>query len=68
MSACPMCFFRVPNNTSSETKTTPDCVTEIRMGNTVLAVSDYFERDTTGTAADKMAKVLEATGQPGQIA
>ena len=34
----------------------PDCVTEIRMGNTVLTVSGYFKQDTTDTAADKMAK------------
>lgn len=38
----------------------PDCVTEVRMGNTVLTVSGYFKRDATDTAADKMAKVLEA--------
>ena len=38
----------------------PDCVTEIRMGNSVLVVSGYFKKDTTTTAADKMARVLEA--------
>ena len=38
----------------------PDCVTEIRMGNSVLVVSGYFKKDTTITAADKMARVLEA--------
>ena len=38
----------------------PDCVTEIRMGNSVLVVSGYFKKDTTTTAADKMAKVLQA--------
>jgi hypothetical protein len=38
----------------------PDCVTEIRMGNTVLVVSGFFKKDTTSTAADKMARVLEA--------
>ena len=38
----------------------PDCVTQLRMGNTVLTVSGYFKQDTTDTAADKMAKVLEA--------
>ena len=38
----------------------PDCVTEIRRGNTVLVVSGYFKQDTTATAADKMLKVLEA--------
>ena len=36
-----------------------DCVTEVRMGNTVLTVVGYFKRDATDTAADKMAKVLE---------
>ena len=38
----------------------PDCVTEARMDNTVRTVSCYFRRETTDTAADKMAKVLEA--------
>ena len=49
-------------HTPSKTQTTrrPDCVTEVRMGNTVLTVSGYFKQDTTDTAADKMAKVLEA--------
>ena len=49
--------------TDTPSKTTtrrPDCVTEIRMGNTVLTVSGYFKQDTTDTAADKMANVLEA--------
>ena len=44
----------------------PDCVTEIRMGNSVLAVSGYFKQDTTATAADKMMKVLEAEAAAGQ--
>ena len=45
-----------------DTRTTrrPDCVTEIRMGNSVLVVSGYFKKDTTTTAADKMARLLEA--------
>ena len=38
----------------------PDCVTEVRMGNTVLIVSGYFKEDATATAADKMMKALEA--------
>ena len=38
----------------------PDCVTEVRMGNTVLVVPGYFKEDPTATAADKMMKVLEA--------
>ena len=44
----------------------PDCVTEIRMGNTVLVVSGFFKENSTETAADKMEKVLkaEAATQP----
>ena len=38
----------------------PDCVTEIRMGNSVLVVSGYFKQDSTETAIDKMEKVLQA--------
>jgi len=44
----------------------PDCVTEVRMGNTVLIVSGYFKEDATATAADKMMKVLEAEARAGQ--
>ena len=46
---------------TSTTKTDrrPDCVTEIRMGNSVLTVSGFFKQGATDTAADKM-KVLEA--------
>ena len=46
-------------NTSNITRR-PDCVTEVRMGNTVLTVSGYFKQDAKDTAADKMMKVLEA--------
>ena len=45
-------------NTTPERR--PDCVTEIRMGNTVLVVSGFFKKNATATAADKMARVLEA--------
>ncbi len=45
-------------NTTADRR--PDCVTETRMGNTVLVVSGFFKKDTTATAADKMMKVLEA--------
>ncbi len=47
------------DNKQHDTRTTrrPDCVTEIRMGNSVLVVSGYFKKDTTTTAADKMARV-----------
>jgi len=33
----------------------PDCVTEIRIGNSVLVVSGYFKQDTTATAASTTA-------------
>ena len=59
-------------NMTSKTRTPrrPDCVTEVRMGNTILTVSGYFKQDTSATAADKMMKVLEAEAatQPGNIA
>ena len=45
------------HSTASTTDRRPDCVTETRMGNTVLIVSGYFKKDTTATAADKMMKV-----------
>ena len=48
------------NQPDTRTARRPDCVTEIRMGNSVLVVSGYFKKDTTTTAADKMARVLEA--------
>ena len=37
------------DNKQHDTRTTrrPDCVTEIRMGNSVLVVSGYFKKDTT---------------------
>ena len=40
------------DNKQHDTRTTrrPDCVTEIRMGNSVLVVSGYFKKDTTTTA------------------
>lgn len=46
----------------------PDCVTEVRRGNTVLIVSGYFKQNATATAADKMMKVLEAEAAVGGTA
>ena len=50
------------DNKQPDTRTArrPDCVTEIRMGNSVLVVSGYFKQDSTETAIDKMEKVLQA--------
>jgi len=56
-------------NTTSKTSTTrrPDCVTEVRMGGTILTVSGYFKQNTTDTAVDKMMRVLKAeTSVPPQ--
>ena len=48
------------DNKQQDTRTRrPDCVTEIRMGNSVLAFPAFQARHDH-TAADKMAKVLEA--------
>ena len=38
----------------------PDCVTEIRIGNSVLVVSGYFKQDTTATAATEINFCLKA--------
>ena len=46
--------------TSTTADRRPDCVTEIRMGNSVLVVSGFFKQDSNETAADKMEKVLQA--------
>ena len=58
-------------NTPSKTKTTrrPDCVTEVRTGNTILTVFGYFKQNAKDTASDKMMKVLEAEAaiKPGNI-
>lgn len=54
-----------PNRSTATTARRPDCVTEVRRGNTVLVVSGYFKQDTTATAADKMMKVLEAESTAG---
>ena len=41
----------------------PDCVTRVRMGNSVLVVSGFFKEDATSTAEDKMARVIRAEGE-----
>ena len=56
------------SNTSATRR--PDCVTEVRMGNTILTVSGYLKLDAKDTATDKMMRVLEAEAvtKPGNIA
>ena len=53
-----------PKKSTATTARRPDCVTEVRRGNTVLVVSGYFKQDTTATA-DKMMKALEAESAAG---
>lgn len=50
---------------SGNTARRPDCVTETRMGNTILVVSGFFKEDASSTAADKMMRVLEAESIAG---
>ena len=48
-------------------KRKPDCVTEVRVGNTILTVNGYFKQSATETAADKMAKVIAAEAVTGAL-
>ena len=48
-----------PEQTNSSRRA-PDCVTEVRKGNTTLTVSGFFKQDATETASDKMARVIAA--------
>lgn len=50
-----------------QTTRKPDCVTEVRMGNTVLTVSGFFKQNSTETAADKMMKLLQAESSMEEI-
>jgi hypothetical protein len=38
----------------------PDCITEVKVGNSVLVVNGFLKQDGAVTAADKMLKVLSA--------
>ncbi len=52
---------------NAKTARRPDCVTETRIGNTILVVSGFFKEGATDTAADKMMKVLEAEAAAGYL-
>ena len=54
-----------PQQASSKRK--PNCVTEVRVGNTFLTVKGYFKQDATETAVDKMAKVIAAESMTGTL-
>ena len=55
------------NPRQAPAKRAPDCVTEVRMGNTILTVYGYFKQDTTETAADKMARAIAAEAATGAL-
>ena len=57
------------SNTPRQTpaKRAPDCVTEVRVGNTILTVKGYFKQDATETAADKMARAITAEAATGAL-
>ena len=46
-------------------KREPDCVTEVRIGNSVIVVKGYFKENGTKTAEDIMADVLKAEFEAG---
>ena len=50
-----------------QTTRKPDCVTEVRMGNTVLTVSGFFKQNATETAEDKMMKLLRVESSIDQL-
>ena len=49
------------DSTPGITPRKPDCVTEVRKGNTALTVFGYFKLDATETAADKMQRVIQSS-------
>ena len=46
--------------TVNKSMRTPDCVTKVQLGNTILTVSGFFKETGAETAVEKMMKVLEA--------
>ena len=43
----------IKQTSTTKTDRRPDCVTEIRMGNSVLTVSGFFKQGATDTAATR---------------
>ena len=56
-----------PNRNTAATARRPDCVTEVRRGNTVLVVSGYFKQDVNSFFSAGAA-VLEAEAAAGGTA
>ncbi len=51
----------------TEKKREPDCVTEVRIGKSVLVVKGYFKENGTKTAEDIMMDVLKAEYEAGLL-
>lgn len=49
-----------PRQTDNAASRVPDCVTEVRKGNTILTVSGFFQQDSTETAVQKMEKTIRS--------
>ena len=51
-------MVKVNSNISEKCIRNADCVTETRMGNSILVVYGFYKPNTTITAAEKMMRVL----------
>lgn len=48
------------SNISEKCIRNADCVTETRLGNSILIVYGFYKPSTTATAAEKMMRVLQS--------
>lgn len=56
------------NTTASEKRIrNADCVTETRLGNSILVVYGFYKPTTTVTATEKMMRVLQAEIAEAQV-
>lgn len=47
---------------NNQANRTPDCVTEIRMGNSILVVSGFLKENGSVTATERMMRALRTEG------
>ena len=47
-------------NVAKKHRRNADCVTETRLGNSILIVYGFYKPSTTATAAEKMMRVLQS--------
>ena len=55
------------SNISEKCIRNADCVTETRMGNSILIVYGFYKPDATVTAAEKMMRILQAEIAEAQV-